>query len=146
MPRVRVVRLVGLLALVLSAVGCGDGGPPLAPVSGTATVNGKPLAVGSVSFRPDAAKGNTSPHHPTGSIRADGRFELFTLGKPGAPPGHYKVLVFADANTTVGGNAAHPKPPAWLTDPKYTAERTTDLRVEVVPSLESGRYDLKLTK
>jgi len=131
--------------LVLPAVGCGESGPLLAPVSGIAIVNGKPLPVGSVSFRPDVAKGNTSPHHPTGSIAADGKYELFTLGKSGAPPGHYKVLVFADANAA-GGGAAHPKPPAWLTDPKYTAEKSTDLRVEVVSSPELGRNDLKLTK
>lgn len=145
MSRPRAVWLVGVAALL--PLGCGDPGPTLVPVSGSVSVGGKPLATGSVSFRPDASKGNTSPHHPTGTIGPDGKFELVTVGKPGAPPGHYKVLVFADANTDPKtGGAAHPKPPAWLTDPKYTTERTTDLRVEVVASPESGRYDLKLTR
>jgi hypothetical protein len=143
MARSRAVWLVGLAFVV----GCGDPGPPLVPVAGVVWVNGKPLTTGSVSFRPDADKGNTSLHHPTGSVGADGRFELFTVGRPGAPPGHYKVLVFADANTDPNTRtAAHPKPPAWLTDVKYTSERTTDLRVEVVPTAEPGRYDLKLVK
>lgn len=146
MTRSRAVTLAGLLALPF-AVGCGDPGPVLVPVKGSVSVGGKPLAVGSVSFRPDASRGNTSAHHPTGSIAADGSFELVTLGKPGAPVGHYKVLVFADANTDAKTNtAAHPKPPAWLTDPKYTTEKTTDLRAEVVATPEPGRYDLKLVK
>ncbi len=127
----------------VACLGCGDPGPQLEPVSGTVTVGGKPLAAGTVAFRP--AAGNPTQHHPVGAIGPEGRYELSTLGKPGAPPGKYKVLVFADANTTPG-KAAHPQPPVWLIDKKYTSEPTTDLTAEVVPSPEPGRYDLKLTK
>lgn len=130
---------------VIACCGCSDPGPKLELVSGRVTVNGKPLAAGSVSFRPDATRGNADRHHPTGAIGSDGRYELFTVGRAGAPAGRYQVLVFADANAE-GGKAAHPLPAVWLTDKKYTTEATTDLTAEVIPAPEPGRYDLKLTK
>src|SRR5262245_48110528 len=92
-----------LLALALVAAGAvlpGCGGPAeeFFPVTGQVTLDGKPLKVGSVSFRPDAARGNASLHHPTGEIDDQGRYTLVTVGRKGAPPGWYKVLVFADEN------------------------------------------------
>lgn len=139
----RRTRLLGV-ALALLTGGCGEG-PRFEPVRGRVIVAGKPLTAGSVSFRPDVARGNTSQHHPTGAIDADGNFELYTAGKKGAPPGWYKVLVFADANAS-SGRAVHPSPPKWLTSAKYTDVATTDLAVEVVVNPEPDRYDLKLDR
>ena len=102
------------LGVLAAACGCSRQGEKLVPVAGKVTVNGKPLAAGAVSFRPDAERGNTSLHHPTGVI-ADGRFELFTLRQRGAPPGWYKVLVLADENQK--GGAIHPAMPRWATHP-----------------------------
>jgi hypothetical protein len=116
----------------------------LVPVSGKATVNGKPLAIGHVSFRPDAAQGNGSLHHPNGSFDANGNYVLMTGGEEGAPPGWYKVLVFADENQAAG--VVHPHMPKWAIAEKYTREDTTDLKVEVVAESAAGAYDLVLTK
>jgi hypothetical protein len=133
-------------ALLGAAAGCGGGGEKLLPVRGKVTLDGQVLTVGAVSFRPDAARGNASKHVPTGPIAADGTYELITLKRQGAPPGWYKVVVFADANALKPGGTAHPLPPAWLTKPRYRDEKTTDLSVEVVEAPRAGAYDLKLTR
>src|SRR5437016_4916210 len=50
------------------------------PVTGRVTLDGRPLSVGAVSFRPDGARGNASMHVPTGDIDAAGNYELVTVG------------------------------------------------------------------
>lgn len=135
-------RLSALTVCAALLTGCGPTPPRLEPVTGSVRVAGKPLAGGSVSLRP---VGNALGHQPTGPIGADGRFEVFTLGRPGAPAGKYKVLVFADANAAKG-KAAHPLPPLWLTHAKYMAEATTDLAFDVAPDPAPGRYDLSLSR
>jgi hypothetical protein len=133
-----------LLALgLVAALGCSRQEEKFIPVAGQVTVNGQPLASGTVSFRPDPKRGNTSLHHPTGQI-ADGAFELYTLRQRGAPPGWYKVLVFADENQLAG--SVHPLLPRWATHPKYTTETTTDLFVEVTDQAAPGAYDFRLSK
>jgi hypothetical protein len=127
---------------VLGVCGCAPAGEKFFPVSGAVSVNGKPLAAGTVSFRPDAERGNRSQHHPTGVI-ADGRFELHTLRQRGAPLGWYRVLVLADENQTAG--PVHPLMPRWATHPKYTSQKTTDLLIEVVETPAPGAYDLRLS-
>jgi hypothetical protein len=136
-----------LVILFAGCLGCGSGdGLELVPVRGQVRVGTLPLATGTVSFRPDSAKGNQSQHHPTGVIDAQGNYELTTIGRKGAPPGWYRVLVFADANAASAGSAAHPLPPIWLVHAKYTNPNTTDLVVEVVAKAGPGAYDLTLSK
>jgi hypothetical protein len=136
---------LGAWALLWVVSGCGGNpGERFVPVAGKVRLNGKPLGVGAVSFRPDASRGNKSMHIPTGTIDAQGNYELVTVGKKGAPPGWYKVLVFADANTPPPGVPAHPIPPRWMTAVKYTDEQTTDLFLEVVENPETGAYDLNV--
>ncbi|SRR6266404_423586 len=143
--------LPALAATVLlwAGYGCGKNeADSFVPVAGKVTLDGKPLSVGSVSFRPDASKGNKSMHVPNGDITAEGNYELMTLGKKGAPLGWYKVLVFADANTLATGGAppVHPLPPKWMMNAKYTGEKTTNLSIEVVEKAATGAYDLNVTK
>jgi hypothetical protein len=109
-------------------------------------LDGKPLSVGTVSFRPDASRGNTSMHIPTGAIDANGNYELVTVTKKGAPRGWYKVVVFADANSLDPKTASRPLPPVWLMNIKYTDDKTTDLAIEVVGNPSAGVYDLALSK
>src|SRR5262249_13520830 len=80
--------------------GCGVSGRRMGPVAGKVRVDGKPLTTGSVSFRPDKAKGNTSTYEPAGDIDADGNYKLYTpvradAPKEGAPPGWYRVAVIS---------------------------------------------------
>lgn len=125
-------------------LGCSS--PPtelLHPVNGVVTHAGKPLATGTVSFRPDVAKGNKSLHHPTGSIGVDGKFTLFTAGKPGAPPGWYKVVVNAHEPALDSGGA-HPGMPKSIIPVRYSGFETTPMAVEVLEKPAAGHYDLKL--
>src|SRR5262245_64337673 len=130
------------VAALLVAGGCSKDSDGFLPVSGKVTADGKPITVGSVTFRPDASKGNKTMHHPTGNIEADGTYTLYTISKPGAPPGWYRVMVFADGNP-------NPRPgvePQWLHNVKYTTEGSTDLSFEVVEKAQPGAYDLKLSR
>jgi hypothetical protein len=124
------------------AAGCNTGsGENLAPVTGKVTVNGKPVTTGSVTFRPDASKGNKTQHQPNGAIDAEGNYELSVPpARKGAPPGWYKVVVFAFDDPQPG------KPLKSFIDMKYADETTTPLKVEVIENPEPGRYDLKMTK
>lgn len=136
------VRGSGLLALAAAAlsVGCkGEG--PLPPVAGTVTVGGRPVPSGTVTFYPDASRGNATPHLPTGIIEAGGRFEVrLPQDRKGAPPGWYRVVVFA-ANDPQPG-----RPLTFFVNKRYTDPGSTPLSAEVVANPEPGRYDFALDK
>ncbi len=144
MPRALHFLAVGVICAT-GLAGCSSERPiELVPVAGKISLEGQPIRRGVVSLRPDDA-GNL--HHPTGKIEQDGSYKLFTIEREGAPPGRYKVLVFADANTNPQtGKSAHPAMPQWLVNPRYTALETTDLSLQVVSGAAPGAYDLQLKK
>jgi len=122
----------------------------LAPVVGTVKVQGKPLTLGWITFYPDEVRGNASARLPLAEITTDGTYELTTNGKPGAPPGFYKVVIAATRDVipvrpprTQDGK---PAPPIWLTHEKYTKPQSTDLLIEVVENPVPGAYDLEVSK
>jgi hypothetical protein len=88
------VRYRLLLILALAAIGCGEKFP-LAPVAGTVTLDGNPLAGARIGFEP--VRGGDSPEAGPGSYAttdANGRFELTALtGKKGAVVGKHRVWV-----------------------------------------------------
>jgi len=129
-----------------AASGCGSGEDRLVPVEGVVTLDGKPLTVGGVAFKPDATKGNKTQHQPVGELDENGRYTLTTTNRPGAPPGWYKVLVFSSEQMKDSLRGGAPTDPKWVTDRKYTAEATTPLSVEVVEGAKDRAYDLKVTK
>ena len=74
-------------AAVLSGCGGGDANERTVPVSGTLTVEGKPVAKGTIHFHP--AKGR-----PASGIVKDGKFTLSTYGEDdGVIPGKNKVAL-----------------------------------------------------
>jgi hypothetical protein len=133
---------LGWLAVGTAVLMTGCGGQPALPsVVGVAMVDGRPLTAGTVTFYPDAKKGNTSPHQPVGLLDGNGQYRLTVPGgRTGAPAGWYKVVVYAVDNPMPG------KPNRYLTHAKYADVHTTTLRLEVVETPEQGRYDLKLDK
>jgi hypothetical protein len=129
------------LLLILSACGCGDGIPRV-PVEGTVLVDDVPLrgATGAVTFLGESATAKDNAPRASGTIDREGRYVLFTQGKPGVPPGRYKVLVTA---VPLGAERDDTR---LAVHPRYAAEQSSPLTVEVVRAPEAGHYDLKLTR
>jgi hypothetical protein len=122
---------------LVAAAGCG-GGPSVVPVSGTATVDGKPFGGFVVTFTPDVDKGHEARIDCSGRLGSDGRYSLRTddgfNSYVGAPPGWYKVTIWSPDDVPLPVNK------------KYTTIKTTDLSIEVIANPEPGKYDLKFTK
>jgi hypothetical protein len=137
--------VLGACGFALAAGGCGDrsGVGRTVPVVGRVTVDGQPVPAGTVSFRPDASKGNPSAHEPFGEIDAQGNYKLFTGKKEGAPPGWYRVAVMAGEPVEVGNLSGQAR---WFASPKYASADTSALAVEVVEKPAPGAYDFRLTK
>jgi len=124
--------------------GCGTtGGEKLTPVAGKVMVNGAPLTTGAVSFQPDREKGNLTQQIPIGTLDAQGRYELTSATKKGAPLGWYKVAVSAQEPIDPKNPYA---PPKHLVNPKFSDANTSGLTVEVVASATPGAYDFEVTK
>ena len=143
--------LLGVAACCLTLLGCrGSSEPPLVPVAGRVLVGDKPVRAGMVQFRADSQRGNRSLEIPTGTLLPDGSFTLATRGKPGAPPGWYRVLVLAD-NFTTGDPPPSPEWPKMprnhprpLVHERYLYFEQTDVIVEVVPAPRENAYVLRL--
>jgi hypothetical protein len=85
---------LGLCASLLTAAGCGQDEPALAPVRGRVFYKGVPLTRGSIVFAPDADRGGSGPL-ARGDIQPDGTYKLTAGGRPGAAVGWQRVSVVA---------------------------------------------------
>ena len=119
-------RRWGMMTVVLLA-GCGGG---LAPVSGTVTLDGEPVAGAKVTFLP------AGPGIPaTGTTDATGRYELrIGSGRTGVPRGRYGVTVSKLKVSTVTQGGAHIGTGAVETEP------TSDGLVQVIEHVVPRRY------
>ncbi len=91
MKRIQALRRSAcLLVAVASLSGC-DSGPKLVPVTGTVTIDGKPLDGANIAFAPEP--GNEYPAQGTDVTSAEGNYKLSTNGRAGLPPGKYKVAI-----------------------------------------------------
>ena len=132
------------LALLGVIVGCDSSGVGrIVPVQGNVTYEGQPLTTGSLAFKPDAEKGNTSKFEPAANIEADGSYRLFTAEREGAPLGWYKVSVVAQAPADEKNPYAAMKS---LIPARYAETGTSNLAIEVVEAPPPGAYDLKLSR
>jgi hypothetical protein len=121
--------------------GCGKK-DELIPVSGKVLFKDQPLPRGTLVLTPDAAKGNTTLHEPRGEIDAQGNYELNTSGKPGAPPGWYKVAVIALKEEIPKGGRG--PAPVWLAPQRYADPKTSQLAIEVKAQAAPDSYELRL--
>jgi len=115
-----------LVCLVLTGCGGGPDLPPVAPVSGSVSIDGKPLPRGTVQFVPDASKG-TNGAPAVGNINATGRYTLKTAGVEGAIVGHHKVRVEARQEPKNEMDTM----PLSLIPEKYNDENASGLTFEV---------------
>ena len=75
--------------ILLLITGCGHDGPQRAPVIGTITFDGKPLAKANVVFAPESGERSAS-----GITDAEGHFQLGTLSiNDGAIVGNHQVTI-----------------------------------------------------
>ena len=73
-------------------------------------------------------------------LQGDGSFSVQTNGRPGAPPGWYKVIITA---TEAGANPNEDT--RRVINARYATEAATPLAIEVVASPSSDSYDLQLS-
>ena len=127
--------VVALPILMLSLFsGCGHRPdlPPLAPVSGKVTLDGKPIDPNirvQIQFIPDSEAGTRGPTGG-GGVAADGSYTIVTAGQEGAIVGTHKVRIIA-----------RPSLPALK---RYESPKTSDLKVEVLAD-QKDPIDLQLT-
>ena len=94
MKATRWTALVVLCVFASSlAVGCGKSKVVRCPVSGTVTVGGEPVEVGSIEFIPEAD--STGP--VCGGTIANGAYSIDKKGGP--TPGNYKVRIVGSKST-----------------------------------------------
>ena len=144
MKRLLSRQLAGLVAVMglCSFLGCGNSLPPLVPVSGKVTLDGKPFTEGSVNLISEDTKlGGLAI---LGPIDSTGQYSITTNGKEGAPEGKYKAIVTAPSKVDPKAKKGSlPEPPF---DKKYSNITKTTLGFTVTANAAPGAYDLKLTK
>jgi hypothetical protein len=129
---------------VLVLAGCARSGDDnLIQVTGTVTYQDNRLETGVVVFVADRTKGNMTKHEPRGPIMDDGTFEVETAGKPGAPPGWYRVKIHANQPPSQDPKKMYART-ASLIPTKYGDPATSGLAVEVVEAPPAGAYDFRL--
>lgn len=141
----RTVHSFGMtcLAVILTGALAGCGGssdlPDLVPVSGTVTLDGKPLEGASVFFElQDDVEGKKSSFGQTDS---SGKYELTFGGGTGARPG--KHLVKISKQESAGGDAegSGASEVKQLVPEKYNNK--SELTVEVSADSAEHNFDLK---
>jgi hypothetical protein len=134
-----------LLGVLLALPGCGSG-PKFVPVSGTVTLNGKPLPRAAVYFNPIPPAGKMDAG-AVGSLAitdADGRYTLVmsgTGGTPGAVVADHRVRI--TTRGVVDESAPLGKPTAELVPDKYSG-MNSELTFTVPPGgTDAANFDLK---
>ena len=137
-PRLCVIYpfLFLLVAVCVSVTGCGDSLG--SQVTGTVTIDGKPLATGGVSFHP-VDKGPVA----TAQIQEDGSYELKTGKQHSLPPGEYRVTVMAVEVIPPRTKQGMPMPGRRLVPARYGELAQTDLHATVQPG--SNQVDFPLS-
>ncbi len=121
--------------------GCGGAADslPRQAVSGAVTLDGRPLARGSIQFQPASQNGVAA-----GAEIKDGKYAI--PRDQGPIPGEYKVIISsasATAPTPTGPPGQSPPPPPDLIPARYNAESTLTATVEAD---KPNTFDFPLTK
>lgn len=153
----RLASRVLIWTFIVAVAGCGRGkkGPSfdLTPVSGTVTLDGKPLPDADVAFY---LQGEAPPGYFGVGAKTDasGKYTMAVGESPGAVPGNYKVTV----SRLVGANGAPITPEEGMDveqlkmlgevkealSPKYSDLEQTELTTSVETGKADG-YDFPLT-
>jgi hypothetical protein len=119
----KILTVLGL-SLVLCG-GCGDS-LPVAPVSGTITLDGQPLAGASITTQPVATNSPNPGPGSFGQTDDQGRFEL-ELVKParkGAIIGDHRVMISKAGTVSSEPEQSATGEPVWSDDPRGNRQPT----------------------
>lgn len=136
-----------LIAGLAAVLGCSAAGPDIVPVSGTVTLNGKPLADATVAFSPIAKPGEVNAGDGSaGKTDANGEYTLRTSrGVPGAQVGKHRVRITVLAPQVGNSDQRRPRGgwPVKNTVPaRYNGD--TELAFEVIAG-RANKADFGLT-
>jgi hypothetical protein len=122
--------------LVASLAGCGGSdGPKLASVTGTVTIDGKPVSGAGVQFISQEPNGSVA----YGMTDESGQYEMaFGQKRTGAFPGKNKVILNSDSRISVGGEKYDG---AEVFPPKYNTKSEEFVDVK---EGESNVFDFKV--
>lgn len=129
-----------MLLAILTLSGCRDRGLRLVPVTGSITLDGKPLAEAGVLFRPC---GELPP--ASGCTNSQGRFRLETLNRPGAVLGEYSVSIVkqeATGQNALGVAGMGAGDVRNIVPVKYNKPDTSGLHVTVTAQTHDFTFDL----
>ena len=146
----RYLPTVGLWVVSLSLFGCGSGSdqPELGEVTGTITMDGKPLTATVVVFSPD----NGRPAR--GKTDAEGKYELTYIGQTlGAKIGHHRVEIAPNEEgedqseieaATAGESVSTPTPDIKPAKVKVPARYNINTVLEADVKTGENVFDFKL--
>ncbi len=128
--------------MLLVAAGCGEKQKDLADVSGVVTLDGRPLAGGTVRFQPIAPSGSTIAGKGSyATTDSAGKYQLKTIDeKPGAVVGDHNVMIYgphAQANAAIDDAPRSRE----IVPRKYNAETTLTFSVPAEGSTKAN-FDL----
>ena len=131
--RCRIQVLAPCLSLIVLA-GCGDGRGVRVPVSGTVTIDGAPLAFGSILFEPLA--GGENNRSGGGALESDGTFRVSAYTAfDGLPPGQYRVAI-------TGTEPLSDTARRWHAPKKYSDPASSGLTADIEESTDQLNYEL----
>jgi hypothetical protein len=141
--------IVSSLAIFISlTVGCGESGPPMAPVDGVVTYKGKPVQYANVMFLPQNVPGGQTGFAQTD---AEGKFsKVLTGGKThGAVVGSHFVTVTEgwppDQEIPTDQMGMQKSPPRGPWANKYRDSSNPALKVEVVAG-QDNHFDFDVSE
>lgn len=136
MKRITCYGMLSLVMFVGLVTGCADNKG--LTVTGKVTVDGAPLSQGEVSYHSGTGAGGNAVVL-TASVDAQGDYTMV------APPGTYKVTVFAEEPRSSEGADAYAMP-KYLVAAPFRNPDTTPLTVDVKTGAAEGAYDFDVTK
>jgi hypothetical protein len=134
-----------LVLLLAAAAGCNPG-PQIAPVSGTITMDGKPLPNVDISFQPIGSESNPNPGRGSAAkTDAEGRYTLKIDGTiNGAVVGKHRIVISSSQTTAVDpetGSADGAPVEREMVPPEYNYRSTLTFEV---PAGGTDKADFQL--
>jgi hypothetical protein len=131
----RRLQLVLCFGVLVTILGCGEGGPTMNAVTGKVTIGGQPAADVLVTFQPT----DSTMEAASGRTGTDGSYTLTSgiQGKPGAMTGSYKVVLQQQSSADEaayaggGGQSAPPSGPETNIPEEYSSAETTPMTKDV---------------